>query len=447
MQALYDAAEPHFSESGEAVPVSELGAITKIVGEICRSEFGEGLTRHLMDSRPAGAEEIPFDTIVSLTKQWIRGQLSPAKPNEETGKGLARLQIFNEAYVAKSAEIAAVFRALSSAGDGLIIGLDKVEEFMRKLTATTGVEFRAGRKTSAEIEQELAKFVIDMETQKGNAGAKGIDCDSVVSYIRSYVAGNDAVSLVPRVPTQQKQDKEPDEASGKPGVSKVVPLLKLPPPPEEKVPAPKVSPPIEKGPAAVPMMKPPVPPPEVHKIVPDGNVSPDPGTENEFYANLRKTIKQYEDLVEQQKSRGENAAATRNLVAMLRSQLKRGCNEPEGTGRSKLRHAYEADSQASRATKAKDSAPIEEQRETGIKEIFAFYCRQQRMYGKNITFDQLNAGLNNMNMGEFMRFCKDFQVPLKPPKVQELFKRYAKLSRNLDLDRFVVFPPPRFIPH
>lgn len=55
---------------------------------------------------------------------------------------------------------------------------------------------------------------------------------------------------------------------------------------------------------------------------------------------------------------------------------------------------------------------IQERRDKGIKEIFDFYTRQHLMIGKKATFEQIEYELSNLNMGEFMKFCKDFNIPV-----------------------------------
>ncbi len=78
-------------------------------------------------------------------------------------------------------------------------------------------------------------------------------------------------------------------------------------------------------------------------------------------------------------------------------------------------------------------------REKGLREIFAFYCRQQLLIGKKATFEQLESVLTNMNLGEFMKLCKDFAIPISATKIKELFKKTAKLSKELDWSCFTVY--------
>ena len=80
-----------------------------------------------------------------------------------------------------------------------------------------------------------------------------------------------------------------------------------------------------------------------------------------------------------------------------------------------------------------DSEPsetLEDKQNRGIKEIFDFYTRQHLMVGKKATFEQIEYELSNINMGEFMKFCKDFNVPLSKIKWAEVFKKTARNSKD-----------------
>jgi hypothetical protein len=79
---------------------------------------------------------------------------------------------------------------------------------------------------------------------------------------------------------------------------------------------------------------------------------------------------------------------------------------------------------------------LDEKRNRGIKEIFDFYTRQHLMIGKKATFDQIQYSLSNMNMGEFMKFCKDFKIPVSNIKCAEIFKKIAKNSKEMFIEHF-----------
>lgn len=79
---------------------------------------------------------------------------------------------------------------------------------------------------------------------------------------------------------------------------------------------------------------------------------------------------------------------------------------------------------------------LDERRKRGIKEIFDFYTRQHIMVGKKATFEQIEYEMSNMNMGEFMKFCKDFKIPVSKTRCAEVFKKTAKNSKEMFLEHF-----------
>ncbi len=58
------------------------------------------------------------------------------------------------------------------------------------------------------------------------------------------------------------------------------------------------------------------------------------------------------------------------------------------------------------------------------------------LVGKKPTFEEIEKEINNMNLGEFMRFCLDFQMPLPKEKIMEIFKRISPNHREITYDKF-----------
>lgn len=44
--------------------------------------------------------------------------------------------------------------------------------------------------------------------------------------------------------------------------------------------------------------------------------------------------------------------------------------------------------------------------------------------------------MSKVDLGEYMKFCKDFDIPLSKIKLQEVFKKFCSFSRNLDIEEF-----------
>jgi len=127
---------------------------------------------------------------------------------------------------------------------------------------------------------------------------------------------------------------------------------------------------------------------------------------------IRKTIAQYETLIEEQKAKGESTMDSVKFKAILLKQL----NDLE-----------------TRSTK--QILPLEKINER-LRDIFSFYCKQQMLIGKWATFEQLETMRNHMNLAEFMKLCKDFDIILPKQKVTEIFKKLAKNSKELDWNTF-----------
>ena len=79
---------------------------------------------------------------------------------------------------------------------------------------------------------------------------------------------------------------------------------------------------------------------------------------------------------------------------------------------------------------------LEEKREKGLKEIFHHYARSQMMIGRKATFEQIQHEISNLNLGEYMKFCKDFKINCDKVKIAEIFKKIAMNSKELFYDEF-----------
>eukprot|EP00826_Nyctotherus_ovalis_P062863 TRINITY_DN916_c0_g1_i8.p1 TRINITY_DN916_c0_g1~~TRINITY_DN916_c0_g1_i8.p1 ORF type:complete len:651 (-),score=137.77 TRINITY_DN916_c0_g1_i8:904-2856(-) len=147
-------------------------------------------------------------------------------------------------------------------------------------------------------------------------------------------------------------------------------------------------------------------------IHPENTAEAKPGCS--FIEQIQKTIQEYTELIEHQREQGEDPANAIKLKNMLINQLK----------------IMQVDKPVVKHQK------LIGDNEKALKEIFDFYCKQQLLVGRKATFEQLNAVLSNMNLGEFTKFCKDFGIALPFAKVRELFKKTARAARELDYSLF-----------
>jgi hypothetical protein len=114
----------------------------------------------------------------------------------------------------------------------------------------------------------------------------------------------------------------------------------------------------------------------------------------------------------------EKEIATK-IVDDLRSQLgriekinKRNDNETEKDIRSMIKSM---------------STSLEDKRVRGLREIFSFYSHQHLPEG--LEFGDIERKKNILDLGEFLIFTKDFQIPLNKKKIIEIFKKTSSLRQ------------------
>lgn len=86
--------------------------------------------------------------------------------------------------------------------------------------------------------------------------------------------------------------------------------------------------------------------------------------------------------------------------------------------------------------KTKKKLTKEEKREIAKKEIFNFYSHQHTMVGYKSTFDSIRNKLENLNLGEFCKFCVEFKILLKKEKIVEIFKKTSKNTKDMSYPEF-----------
>lgn len=67
-------------------------------------------------------------------------------------------------------------------------------------------------------------------------------------------------------------------------------------------------------------------------------------------------------------------------------------------------------------------------------EIFHYYSRQH--IPQNKEFDDLKEIMNEVNLGEYMIFCKDFQIKLNKAKISEVFKKSSVNHKPHKFEQF-----------
>lgn len=68
--------------------------------------------------------------------------------------------------------------------------------------------------------------------------------------------------------------------------------------------------------------------------------------------------------------------------------------------------------------------------EEALVEIFNFYSRQHIMIGRKATFEEIQNEMAKINLGEFLKFCKEFSIPGTRTSHQGVFKKVSLKSQT-----------------
>ena len=137
---------------------------------------------------------------------------------------------------------------------------------------------------------------------------------------------------------------------------------------------------------------------------------------------LEKTVKEFErSLTENKYQSREEKQELENVIKTLKSKI----NDLER--KTSVKQITDRGSTI-------QNLDINELRRRGIQEIFNFYCRQH--IPLNRKFEELQACMEEIDLGEFMKFCKDFEIPLSKAKQQEVFKKSSASHKPLKIEQF-----------
>jgi hypothetical protein len=150
---------------------------------------------------------------------------------------------------------------------------------------------------------------------------------------------------------------------------------------------------------------------------------------NDLASKIRQTISEYEGMMKLIGEDDPACADLQTLIVTLKEQLQAAL------------------SRGSRKTRPR-AAPLTSKGllMKGLKEIFAFYARQQKIIGAQATFDNITHNNSVWTLGKFFKFCKDFELMGKTTRDQRrlgrdelavIFKKFAELAKILKEDSLV----------
>lgn len=72
-----------------------------------------------------------------------------------------------------------------------------------------------------------------------------------------------------------------------------------------------------------------------------------------------------------------------------------------------------------------------------LQEIFSFYTSQRKLLGKSPTFDSIQNTISNMDVSEFLKFCKEFKISLNRTFLIQIFQSTSHKTKQINFDSFI----------
>lgn len=138
-----------------------------------------------------------------------------------------------------------------------------------------------------------------------------------------------------------------------------------------------------------------------------------------FKEKLQRTLEQYEAAMDEPE--GFRNPQERDIAAKVVNDLR---NQLLNIDRISKRGETERDMKSMIKSV---STSIEDRRIRGLREIFGFYAQQHLPEG--LEFGDILNKQNILDLGEFLIFSKDFQLPLNKKKIIEIFKKTSSLRQ------------------
>ena len=149
--------------------------------------------------------------------------------------------------------------------------------------------------------------------------------------------------------------------------------------------------------------------------------APNPDDQDLFVNNIDQSIVDYRLLAKRLKKEGKETQSILHLLDTLKIQKDAYIEKIAGNamvqsagamGSPNRRQNYNMRNN-SKLEANPSQLTLHEKWERGIKEIFYSYAKQQYLIGNKPTFDQIDGTMKTIYLGSYMKFCKDFVIPLK----------------------------------
>jgi hypothetical protein len=142
-------------------------------------------------------------------------------------------------------------------------------------------------------------------------------------------------------------------------------------------------------------------------------------------SKIRQTIAEYEAMMQAMGSDSNASIDLAAVIVTLKSQLNQHLTQVH---------------KRPRVASSKDFLT------KGLKDIFAFYARQQKVMGAPSTFDSISHNYSVWTLSKYFKFCKDFDLMgkhgqgtrrLDREELTAIFKKHAALAKLLSEENFL----------
>ena len=146
---------------------------------------------------------------------------------------------------------------------------------------------------------------------------------------------------------------------------------------------------------------------------------------------LEKTLKLYQDLLNQKKQNGESYKYILDFIDKLKVEIDKINDEIKELLKKMNGNNNEEEQKKEILPPLKGKINETDLR---MREIFAFYCSQHRAPASYPTFAQISYKVNHMNISEFCKFCSDFKIPLDNDKLIEIYNKREPINENSEIN-------------
>ena len=161
--------------------------------------------------------------------------------------------------------------------------------------------------------------------------------------------------------------------------------------------------------------------------------------------NLERNIKSFEDVLVAKQSEGLNTVFVAQVIKKLANQKKyieKRLLEINDSSSLPTDRNFQS-SVSIRIKKPLETIPkrkltVDEIRLIALQEIFNFYSQQHVTHSKDSTFEKIQMDLTHIDLGDFIRFAKDFKLKVSQDSLSEIFKRTVDYKQKMNIDEFKV---------